>query len=301
MMRLLIVLGLPLFAFSASAAAKLKVITTTSDLAQVARAVGGDRVDVESIARGYQNPHYVDAKPSFIVKLIDADAFIRTGLELESGWEPVLVESARNRRILPGNAGFIDASEAVEPKAVPADPTRAMGDVHPGGNPHYMLDPRNAIKVARHIAERFAAIDPPGGPTYRANADAFGNRLQEKIAEWRNDLAPFAGATFVSYHDSWPYFADFFGLSDAGQIEPKPGIPPTASHTADLIERMNAENVRMIFTDPWFERRTVAFIAERTGAAIVEIAMFPGAYPGTETYVDAMDHNVTAIKKALRR
>lgn len=292
------ILCLPLA--SPLAAKPLSVVTTTTDLASVARSVGGDQVVVESLAVGLQNPHFVEAKPSLIVKLMKADLFVQTGLELEVGWAPVLLQGARNPKILKGSPGFFDASAAVHPIEIPQDPSRAMGDVHPGGNPHYMADPENGRRVARALAKRLGELAPDHEGDFQANLESFEKSLDQKIAAWKAALAPFKGAKFVSYHRDWNYFAQAFGLSPAGEIEPKPGIPPTAAHTSELIERMKAEKVKVVFCDPWYERRTPEFIARQTGAKLLDMTLYPGGAPDAEDYLSAMDRNVSLLAESLQ-
>jgi zinc/manganese transport system substrate-binding protein len=255
---------------AAASAAPLKVVTTTTDLAAVAREVGGGRVSVESIASPHANPHFVDAKPSFVVKLMKADVFVETGLELESGWAPLLLQGARNSRLR-----RVQASSAVRPIEVVDNPTRALGDVHPGGNPHFMVDPRNAALVAKLLAQVFGEARPEEGAEFAANAAAFEKKVSEASAGWLKKLAPLKGAKYVSYHRDWSYFAAWTGLQQAGEIEPKPGIPPTPSHTAKLISDMKAQGVKLIITDPWYEERTPRSIAQAADAKLVQASLFP--------------------------
>lgn len=280
-------------------AAAVKVVTTTPDLAALAREVGGDRVAVESLASGVQNAHHIDPKPSHVVKVMKADLFVQTGLELEAAWADPVLAAARNRRVRPGQPGFLDASEAVAPLEVPTEVTRAMGDVHPGGNPHYMQDPVRAGQVAALLAKRLSELDPGGAPDYAARLKDFQARLAERLKVWTARLAPFKGAKAVTYHRDWVYFSDRFGLVPFGEIEPKPGIPPTAQHTADLIARMKAEGVRLVLTVPWYEERTPQAVAQATGARVAKAALLPGAFPGTDGYFGWMDYNVEAVAKAL--
>lgn len=296
----LAIVALCLAALARPAAAELKVVTTTTDLADIAARIAGERASVEALARGFQNPHHVDAKPSLIVRLIDADLFIATGLGLEESWAPALLRGARNRRIFPGAPGYLEAGDVVTPLEVPANPSRAEGDVHPQGNPHFMADPANARPVAEAIANRLAKLDPAGAASYRSNLASFTAELERRIAGWTDRMKPLKGTAFVSYHRDWIYFAARFGLRTAGEIEPKPGIPPTASHTAALIDMMKAQNVGIVIADPWYEARTGAFIARETGATVVELALFPGAMPGTDSYFDAIEHNVTRMLAASR-
>lgn len=296
--RLLLWLAGAALCAAPASARVLRIVTTTTDLAAVVRQVAGD-ARVESLAPGVANPHFVDARPSLIVKLMKADLYVQVGLELESGWAPLLLQGSRSRRLQPNAEGFLDASFAVEPMEVPENPSRAMGDVHPGGNPHYLTDPENAVKVAALVADRLAELDPERAADYRRRARDFAAEVRRRIKGWQERLEPHRGAKFVSYHRYWPYFARRFGLVAAGEIEPKPGIPPTASHTAGLIARMKAEGVRLILTDPWFEERTPAFLSERTGARVVPAALLPGARPGTEDYFAWMEYNVSQIAGAL--
>ncbi|MBL0058160.1 MAG: zinc ABC transporter substrate-binding protein [Elusimicrobia bacterium] len=283
----------------ARATGPLKVFATTPDLADLVRQVGGDQVKVESLARGFQDPHFVEAKPSLIVKLMDADVFVQTGLDLEVGWAPLLIQSARNPRIQTGGAGFIDVSQFVAPLDVPTNPTRAEGDIHPGGNPHFLTDPENARMVARGIAEKLSSLRPADASTFKANAAAFEKKLDDKMKTWTASLAPYAGATFISYHKNLPYFAKRFGLVSVGEIEPKPGIPPSGGHTAELEAAMKAKKTRLILTQPYFEKRTPDSIARDTGATVVVFAMAPEAVPEATDYLSTMDSNVNGIVKVL--
>jgi ABC-type Zn uptake system ZnuABC Zn-binding protein ZnuA len=281
-------------------AAPLKVVTTTPDLADIVRQVGGDAVTVDCLSRGYQDPHFVEAKPSLILKLRNADLFIQTGLELEVGWAPLLVQGARNPRIQAGARGYLDASVFIQPLEVPVNPTRSGGDVHPGGNPHYLADPHNVQLVARGIATKFGELDPVRAGDYVRRADGYVKRLDAKIAEWEGALAPYKGTPFVSYHKNLVYFADHFGLVSVGEIEPKPGIPPSPNHTAELIALMKSRNVRLILTMPHYERRTPDALARATGAQVVSVALVPEAVPEATDIIAAVDGNVKAVLSALK-
>ncbi|MBI4376810.1 MAG: zinc ABC transporter substrate-binding protein [Elusimicrobia bacterium] len=281
------------------AEAALKIFATTPDLSALAREIGGDKVSVESLAMPRQNPHFVEPKPSLIIKLMKADVLIETGLELESAWLGPLVGGSRNPKIQLSGSGRIDASEAVAPIEVPQAPTRAMGDVHPGGNPHYMTDPENVLLVCLLIAQRLSALDPENAKAFESNAEDFNRRLRAKIKEWTGALKPYAGRKYVGYHKDPSYFARRFGMESAGEIEPKPGIPPSPRHTAELIARMKAERVRLIFTHPWFESRTPNAIAQETGAFVLILALFPEEVPGTPDIISTIDRNVYQVKEAL--
>ena len=280
-------------------AAPLKVVTTTPDLADLARQVGGDRVTVDCLSRGFQDPHFVEAKPSLILKVRDADLFVQTGLELEIGWAPLLVQGSRNARVQVGAKGFLDASTFITPLEVPSNVSRSEGDVHPGGNPHYLLDPRNGALVVKGLADKLSELDPSGATVYAQNAAAYTVRLNDKIAEWRKKMEPVKGTGFVSYHKNLVYFANLFGLVSAGEIEPKPGIPPSPSHTAELIDLMKTRKIPLILTMPHFESRTPDSLAKATGAHVVVISPVPDAVPEATGYIAAMDYNVAAILKAL--
>jgi ABC-type Zn uptake system ZnuABC Zn-binding protein ZnuA len=266
-----------------SAAAPLRVVTSTTDLASVARQVAGDRAVIDTIASAKANPHFVDAKPSFVLKLMKADVFIETGLDLESGWSPLLVRGARNQKL-----AVVHAGDAVEPIEVPKeeDVSRKHGDVHPGGNPHFMIDPRNAAKVALHMAEAFGKARPEEAKFFEDNAKAFSRKAQESLGKWLKTATPLKGVKYVSYHKDWNYFALMTGLVQTGELEPKPGIPPSPGHTAELIKAMKAQETKLIITDPWYEKRTPQTVAAATGARVVELPLFPD--PG-EDYFAWMD------------
>lgn len=281
-------------------AAPLKVVTTTPDLADLARQVGGDRVKVESLSGGFQDPHFVEAKPSLIVKVRDADLFVQTGLELEIGWAPLLIQGARNARVQRGAKGFFDASAFIQPLEVQTVVSRAAGDVHPGGNPHFLADPHNALAVVKALGEKLAELDTAGAAVYKKNAGDYSARLSAKIDEWEKRMAPAKGARYVSYHKNLVYFADHFGLVSDGEIEPKPGIPPTAKHTADLIAVMKERKTPLILTNPHFERRTPDSLARATGATVVTIALTPDAVPEAADYISAIEFNVAGILRALK-
>ena len=294
-----------LFAFclggsAVQAAGPLRVVATTPDLADLARQVGGTLATVECLSRGFQDPHFVEAKPSLILKLRNADLFVQTGLDLEVGWAPLLLQGARNPRLQPGAPGFVDASTFVKILEIPTNLSRAEGAVHPGGNPHYLGDPANAAPVARGLAARMAALDPNHADVYKKNAEDFVGRLNAKIADWDKRLAPFKGAPFVSYHRNLVYFAAHFGLVSVGEIEPKPGIPPSPSHTSDLIALMKAQKVSLILTMPQYEIRTAEALARATGARVVTIALVPEAVPEAVDYLSAMESNVRGILAAGR-
>jgi zinc/manganese transport system substrate-binding protein len=283
-----------------SSDAKLSVVATTPDFAAVATAVGGDQVSVLALAKPTEDPHFVDARPSHVVKLNQADALIEGGAELEMGWLPPLVDGARNSKIATGAPGRIVASEGIQLLDVPASVDRSKGDMHALGNPHFMLDPENAKRVAAHISDAFCRLDASGCATYRANLSRFTASIDHKMPEWHAALAPFAGSEIVTYHVSWRYFAQRFDLKTNTFLEPKPGIPPTPPHLAEVIGKMNAEHIRAILVEPFQQRKVADAVASHTGAHIAAVAQFPGAVPGTDNdYVALVDANVKAIAQAL--
>lgn len=285
-----------------SAEAKVRVVTSTPDFAAIAREIGGDKVDVESLAKGYQDPHFVDAKPIYITKLNRADILVYNGLDLELGWLPILVTGARNSNIATLNSpGNVDASRFLTGVLdVPTGPVdRSMGDVHPRGNPHYMLDPRNGLLVAKGITEKLSGIDPENAAYYEENYRNFEKLLELKISEWAKELAPYRGTEVVSYHKNLDYFTRWAGFEDAGYIEPKPGIPPTPSHVAALIKKMEAEDVKLVLASNYYPQKTPRIISEKTGAVFLSIPTSVGGEEGINTYFDLFDAIVGEITSAL--
>lgn len=285
-----------------SAEAKVRVVTSTPDFAAIARDIGGDRVDVESLAKGYQDPHFVDAKPIYITKLNRADVLVYNGLDLEIGWLPILVTGARNSNIATLNSpGNVDASRFLTfVLDVPTGPVdRSMGDVHPRGNPHYMLDPRNGLLVAKGITEKLSGIDPENAAYYEENYRNFEKLLETRISEWSKELAPYKGTKVVSYHKNLDYFTRWAGFEDAGYVEPKPGIPPTPSHVAALIKKMEAEDVKLVLASNFYPQKTPRIISEKTGAVFLSIPTSVGGEEGINTYFDLFDAIVGQITSAL--
>ncbi len=232
------------------AAAKLNVVATTPDLGSLAREIGGDRVEVTTLAKPTEDPHFVDARPSFIVKLNRADALIEGGAELELGWLPPLLDGARNNKLAAGQPGRIACAQGITMLEVPATLDRSRGDLHPAGNPHFLTDPVNGGIVAGTIAEAFSRIDPKSTDYYQANLKRFRERLEGKLAEWKKLLEPYQGRQVVTYHNYWPYFAQRFNLKMELFLEPKPGIPPTPAHLAEVVTRMRAEKIKVILSLP---------------------------------------------------
>ena len=287
-------------ALAPPAHAALRVVTSLPDLASIAAAIGGDRVDTFALAKGYQDPHFVDAKPSFVLKLSRTDLLIVAGLELEIGYLPPLIDQSRNARLQPGSAGYLDASIGCDILQQPTTVvTRAMGDVHPFGNPHYWTDPENGRVIARSIAARLAELDPAGKATFATNLAAFEARLTAKEKEWDARLGPFAGTKVITFHDSWPNFAKRYRLDIVGTVEPKPGIPPSPSHTLDIVNLITAEKIKVILVEPYFDRKTPDSIASKTAAVVVTFYPSVGGVPEIKDCFDLFDHNVSALVKAL--
>lgn len=280
--------------------AKLNVVATLPDFGALAREIGGDKVTVTVLAKPTEDPHFVDARPSFVVSLRNADALIDGGAELEIGWLPPLLQNARNPKIELGKAGRVIASQGIRLMNVPANVTRAAGDVHALGNPHFMTDPIIAKAVAHHIAQSFSAVDPANAVAYEANYQKFEATINAKLQEWGAAVLPFKGQHVVAYHDSWPYFAHRFGINIDIFLEPKPGIPPSPSHLAEVITQMKGQNIKAIIVEPFQDKKVAEKVAGATGAKVVEFAQFPGGLPGTDSYVKLIDTLVSRLAAALK-
>ena len=292
-----------LLLLSQSAVAQVQVVTSVPDFASIAKEIGGDKVEVVSLAKGYQNPHFVDAKPIFVTKLNKADLLMYNGMELEQGWLPLLITGARNSNILGGNAvGHYDVSTSIQNRLEvhTGHIDRSMGDIHPGGNPHYMLDPRNGLIVARGIAARLIKIDPENAAFYEENFKNFVSTLKLKISEWDAELAAFKGTKVVTYHKLWAYFLDWSGLIEAGTIEPKPGIPPNPSHVANLVKSMQAQDVKLIIAANYYPTKTPEIIANQTGATFLVLPTMVEANEGINSYFELFDALVGEITSALK-
>lgn len=280
--------------------AKLNVVATTSDFGSIAKEIGGDKIDLTTLAKPSEDPHFVDAKPSFIVKLNHADVLIEGGAELEIGWLPALLDQSRNEKLAAGAPSHVACAQGIALLGVPATLDRSKGDIHAAGNPHYMTDPVNAKIAAQNIANALCARDEKSCETYRANLKKFSDALDAKLAEWQKTLEPFKGQEIVSYHDSWPYFAKRFALKMDLFLEPKPGIPPTPAHLAEVITKMKEDKTHVVIVDPYLNRKTAETVARNTGATVVDVTQFPGGVKGTEGgYIQMMDYLVNSFAKAL--
>jgi zinc/manganese transport system substrate-binding protein len=291
-------MALSLSAFSQQ---KLNVVTTTADLASLTQEVGGDRVNATAIAKGYQDPHFVEPKPSFLLLLRNADLLEVVGLDLEIGWLPPLLEQSRNTGIRPGGPGYLDVSNGVEILDRPTgNVNRSMGDVHAMGNPHYWLDPANAVRIAIQISKRLTELRPKDAAYFAARLETFKKRMNDANKKWTAMLAPYRGAKIVTYHNSWPNFVRRYGLNVVGYVEPKPGVPPSPSHTFELINLISSQKVKAILVEPYFDLKTPKSIAERTGANLLVMYPSVGARPELDDYFKLFDRNINELVKALR-
>ena len=287
---------------SSAEAKKLKVIATLSDLASLTQEVGGDKVEVEALAKGYQDPHFVEPKPSFLLKLRNADLLVLVGLELEIGWLPPLITQSGNGKIQPGGQGYLDASQFAQILEIPqGSVTRAEGDVHPMGNPHYWLDPDNGRRMAKGIAAKLSEMDPPDQAYFQQREQDFEKRLAEADKKWLAQMAPYHGRKVVTYHRSWPNFAKHFGLDVIAYIEPRPGIPPTPSHTIELVNQMKRENVKLELIEPYFDSKTPNSIASMTNGKVVVLMPSVGGKPEITDYFKLFDYDIALLINAFEQ
>jgi ABC-type Zn uptake system ZnuABC Zn-binding protein ZnuA len=283
-------------------AATVNVVTTTEDLASLTREIVGDRVNVEALARGYQDPHFVEPKPSLILKLQRTDLLILVGRDLELGWLPALIQQSRNARIQPGAQGYLDASLTARILEIPTGQiTRAMGDVHPLGNPHYWLEPGNGRRIAQAIARTLAEVSPADAAYFSQRYADFDRRLAEAEKRWDSMMAPYKGLKIVTYHRSWPNFAERFGLDVIGYVEPRPGIPPSAAHTRDLIQEMRRQNVKILLVEPYFDLKTPNAIARETGARVLVMPPSVGGVKEAANYLELFEYNINLLITAVKQ
>jgi len=312
---------------SAIHAEPLQVVTSVPDLADLVQRVGGNAVQVEALVRGPQDPHFIEPRPTFVRRLHDADLYVEVGLQLEVGWSPTLLQSARNPRVRPGGAGYLDASRAIQPLEVPVGSVdRSQGDVHPGGNPHYLSDPVNGLLVARLLRDHLGTLRPAEAARFAENEAAFERALLERLvgasllaatppdallasladgapagAEgWLGRLASARGTAAVQDHRIWPYFARRFGIRLVAELEPRPGIAPTTSHLTEVVALIEREQVRMLLASPYFDARHARTVAGRTGIPVVTLGHQVGALPGTDDYLALVEENVRRVEEALR-
>lgn len=281
-------------------AGTIKVVTTTTDMKIIAEMIGGNKVSVSSIATGYQNPHFVDPKPSYIISLSNADIFVTVGLDLETGWSPQLLASSRNSKIQKGSPGYIDASEGVGLLQVPSSANRGEGDIHIYGNPHYWLDPLNGKVIGRNIANGLERIDPANKNFYEANLRDFFSKINTKMVEWQEKMAPFKGSKIIAYHNEWVYFEKRFGLEIVDFMEPKPGIPPSPSQLVKVIKEVKANDIKVIISSPYFTTSSSDVVAKQTGVKELTLATSTGAFPAIKNYFDLFDYDIDRITSTLK-
>src|SRR5882724_6756889 len=283
-------------------ASKLNVMTSTQDFAAIAREIGADKVNVDSIAMGYQDPHFVEPKPSFLLKLQKADLLAVVGLQLEIAWLPPLITQSRNSRIQPSNAGYLDMSQFCEILEIPTTQvTRAMGDVHPLGNPHYWLNPENGRRIAKAYQTKLSEMRPADAAYFAQRYADFDKRLTEAVKRWDAQMAPYRGRKVVTYHRSWPNFCERFGLNVIDYVEPKPGIPPTPSHTLEVINTMKRENIKLILVEPYFDLRTPNSIASAVGGQVVVLLPSVGGVKEVNDYFQLFDYDIKLLTEAFAK
>ncbi|MGQ4806937.1 hypothetical protein NKDENANG_00274 [Candidatus Entotheonellaceae bacterium PAL068K] len=326
----------PVQAQSPSANARLNVVATVPELGSLVREIGGDQVAVTVFAKGTEDPHFVEAKPSFVKKMSRADVFVQIGMGMEVGWAPVLLQQARNRRIVPGAPGYIDASTVIAPLQVASGTVdRSMGDVHPEGNPHYLLDPVQSLAVTQLIRDRLSGLRSAHKADFEAYYAAFHQRLGaglvgeslatkydvaklallanhgkldaflesqgelDLLGGWLGRMRAYRGTRVVVDHNQWIYFAQRFGLHIAGIMEPKPGLPPTTRHLQALIKDMRTQDVKLILLGAYFDPRHARFLAKHTDAKVVNMAHQVGARPEADDYFRMLDYNIQQIQTGL--
>jgi len=300
MKKISIVMAVSIGVFLTAHAGPIKVVTTIPDLKSITELIGGDKVSVTSIATGYQNPHFVDPKPSYIINLSKADLFVTVGLDLETGWSPQLLTSSRNNKIQKGSAGYVDASAGVTLYQVPSAVNRAEGDIHIYGNPHYWLDPLNGKIIARNIANGLERVDPANKATYEANLQTFNNQVDTRMKNWQAKMASFKGSKIIAYHNEWVYFETRFGLQIVDFMEPKPGIPPSPSQLVKVIKEIKANSIKVIISSPYFTTSSSDVVAKQTGAKELTLATSVGAFDAIKNYYDLFDYNINQLTAALK-
>lgn len=300
MKKLMSIFSLLLIVVAGIHAAPIRVVTTTTDMKSIAEIIGGSKVSVQSIATGYQNPHFVDPKPSYIINLSNADLFVTVGLDLETGWSPQLLSSSRNSKIQKGSPGYVDASENVGLLQVPSSVNRGEGDIHIYGNPHYWLDPLNGKIIARNITNGLERIDPSNKSFYEENFHAFFAKIDSKFKEWAAKMAPFKGDKIIAYHNEWVYFEKRFDLQIVDFMEPKPGIPPSPSQLVKVIKEVTANKIKVIISSPYFTTSASDVVAKQTGVKELTIATSVGAFNSIKNYFDLFDYDIDQLIAVLK-
>jgi zinc/manganese transport system substrate-binding protein len=300
MLKKILLFTTMLISLSSLHAGVIKVVTTTTDMKSIAELIGGDKVSVSSIATGYQNPHFVDPKPSYIMSLMSANLYVTVGLDLETGWSPQLLSSSRNAKIQKGAPGYVDASEGVSLYQVPSAANRAEGDIHIYGNPHYWLDPLNGKVIARNICNGLERVDPENKAFYEANLQAFFKKIDTKLKEWLAKMSGFNGSKIIAYHNEWVYFETRFGLKIVDFMEPKPGIPPSPAQMVKVIGEIKSNGIKVIISSPYFSTSSSDIVVKQTGVKELTLATSVGAFDSIKNYFDLFDYNINALVSALK-
>jgi zinc/manganese transport system substrate-binding protein len=299
--RTMLLVVLALTAFAPLAGAQLKVVTSTTDLYDIAKAVGGDRITATHIGEGYQDPHFIEAKPSFVLQLRNADVWAFVGLDLEIGWMPLLLDGARNPKIKFGARGYVDVSKAIPVLDTPqGNVDRSMGDVHPLGNPHYWLDPENGRRIARLFEAKFTELDPSHASTYDANEKAFEARLNAAERGWQNELAAIRGKPVVAWHTSWRYFAEYNKMNIVAYMEPKPGVPPSPSHLYEVIQAVKRSGAKALVMEPFYDRKVADLVARQTGIKVLILPPSVGGIKGVNDYISLLRYDMAQLAAAVR-
>ncbi len=298
--RIFFIFMLASMGITTSYAGVIRVVTTTQDTRSITEIIGGNKVEVFAIASGYQNPHFVDPKPSYIIKLSEADLYVTLGLDLESGWSPSLLTSSRNGKIQKGSPGYVDASVGVSLMQVPSTINRAEGDIHIFGNPHYWLDPVNGKIIARNICNGLERISPENKAFFEANLKTFDDQIDARLMGWTSMMSGFKGAKLIAYHNEWCYFENRFGLQIVDFLEPKPGIPPTPSQLVKIINEVKDNQIKVIITSPYFTSSSSDVVSKQTGAKTVVLATSVGAFDAIKNYYDLFDYNIRLLTAALK-
>ena len=294
-------LALATFVVAAPAHAQLKVVTSTTDLYDIAKAVGGDKITAAHIGEGFQDPHFIEAKPSFVLQMRNADVWAYVGLELEIGWMPLLLDGARNPKINTGGTGHVDVSRVIPVLDVPSGQVdRSMGDVHPAGNPHYWLDPENGRRIAQLFAKKFSELDAKNAAAYQANEKAFEAKLNAAEAAWKANLASIKGKPVVVWHTSWRYFAEYTGMKIVEYMEPKPGVPPSPAHLLEVVRAIKASGAKAIIMEPFYDRKMADLVSRQTGAQVLIVPPSVGAAPGITDYVTLMQKDIAQVAAAVK-
>jgi zinc/manganese transport system substrate-binding protein len=303
MIRRLVLTLLTMLAAAAPqiAQAQLKVVTSTTDLYDIAREVGGNKITAAHIGEGYQDPHFIEAKPSFVLQLRNADVWAFVGLDLEIGWMPLLLDGARNPKIRQGGSGYLDASTAIRVLDTPqGNVDRSMGDVHPLGNPHYWLDPENGRRIARLFQAKFTQLDPGNAATYASNEKAFETRLNAAEQGWQSNLRTIKGKPVVAWHTSWRYFAEYNGMNIVAFMEPKPGVPPSPSHLYTVIQAVKRTGAKAIIMEPFYDRKVADLVAKQTGIQVLVLPPSVGGVKGIDDYIQLMQYDMSQLANAVK-